>query len=73
MLMNSRGGPLLGGCKLMNSRGGPPIWGCMLLNSSGGPPILRGVPPLGTISMDLRSLINGYTRLFKRNPLCFIT
>ena len=36
----------------MNSRGGPPIWGCMLMNSRGGPPILRGGPPLGTISMD---------------------
>ena len=36
----------------MNSRGGPPFWGCMLMNSRGGPPILRGGPPLGTISMD---------------------
>ena len=25
--------------------------GCMLMNSRGGPPILRGGPPLGTISM----------------------
>ena len=24
----------------------------MLMNSRGGPPILRGGPPLGTISMD---------------------
>ena len=38
------------GCVLMNSRGGPPFWGCMLMNSRGGPPILRGGPPLGTIS-----------------------
>ena len=26
--------------------------GCMLIDSRGGPPILRGGPPLGTISMD---------------------
>ena len=37
---------------VMNSRGGPPFLGCMLMNSRGGPPILRGSPPLGTISMD---------------------
>ena len=47
--MKSRGGPPL---LLMNSRGGPPFLGCMLMNSRGGPPILRGGPPLGTISMD---------------------
>ena len=58
--MKSRGGPPLW---LMDSRGGPPFgwWileadppflGCMLMNSRGGPPILRGGPPLGTISMD---------------------
>ena len=47
--MKSRGGPPLW---LMNSRGGPPFLGCMLMNSRGGPPILRGGPPLGTISMD---------------------
>ena len=50
--MNSRGGPPFWGCMLMNSRGGPPFLGCMLMNSRGGPPILRGGPPLGTISMD---------------------
>ena len=33
----------------MKPRGGPPLW---LMNSRGGPPILRGGPPLGTISMD---------------------
>ena len=38
---------------LMNSKGGPTFEGCMLINFSGGPPILRGRPPLGTISMDL--------------------
>jgi hypothetical protein len=32
--------------------GGAPFLGCMLMNSRGGPPILRGGPPLGTISMD---------------------
>ena len=47
--MKPRGGPPLW---LMNSRGGPPFLGCMLMNSRGGPPILRGGPPLGTISMD---------------------
>ena len=46
MLMNSRGGPLLGGCMLMKSRGGSVLGGCMLMKSRGG-------PPLGTISMDL--------------------
>ena len=47
--MKPRGGPPLW---LMNSRGGPPFLGCILMNSRGGPPILRGGPPLGTISMD---------------------
>ena len=47
--MKSRGGPPLW---LKNSRGGPPFFGCMLMNSRGGLPILRGGPPLGTISMD---------------------
>ena len=37
---------------LMNSRGEPPFLGCMLMNSRGRSPILRGDPPLGTISMD---------------------
>ena len=37
----------------MNSSGGPPFGGCMLMNSRGGPPILRGSPPLGTVSMNL--------------------
>ena len=46
----------------MNSRGGPLFFGlysvyCMLMNSRGGPPILRGGPPLGTISMDQTVLI----------------
>ena len=38
---------------LMNFRGGPPFEGCMLINFSGGLCILRGGPPLETISMDL--------------------
>ena len=48
-MMKTRGGPPLW---LMNSRGGPPFLGCMLMNSRGGLPILRGGPPLETISMD---------------------
>ena len=52
MLIDFRGGPPFGGCKLMNSRGEPPILGCILMNSRGGPLILRGGPPLRTISMD---------------------
>ena len=47
--MKPRGGPPLW---LMNSRGGPHFLGCMLMNSRGRSPILRGGPPLGTISMD---------------------
>ena len=53
--MKPRGGPPLW---LMNSRGGPPFLGCMLMDSRGGPPILRGGPPLGTISMDHTVLVH---------------
>ena len=66
--MKPRGGPPLW---LMNSRGGPPFLGCMLMNSRGGPPILRGGPPLGTISMDqtvlVHSRINFQVNAFKSN------
>ena len=45
-LMKSRGGPPFGWWYLEAD----PLW---LMNSRGGLPILRGGPPLGTISMDL--------------------
>jgi hypothetical protein len=45
---------------LMNYRGGPSFWGCMLINYRGGTPILRGGPPLGTISMD-HTVCNAWT------------
>ena len=75
MLMNSRGRtpfeglyldeflrrtPFFGLYVLMDSRGGHPFGGCMLMNSRGELPILRGGPPLGTISMDLVVLEGGF-------------
>ena len=35
----------------------------MLMNSRGGPPILRGGPPLGTISMD-QTVLTQYQDIF---------
>ena len=60
----------------MKPRGGPPFswWilvaaphflGYMLMNSRGGPPILRGGPPLGTISWIKRYVLYG--------TLCFLS
>jgi hypothetical protein len=59
----------LGGCMLMNSRGGPPFLGCMLMNSRSGPPILRGDPPLGTISMDHTVLFTESTNFDLNNEI----
>jgi hypothetical protein len=53
MLMNSEVDPLLGGFKMMNSRIGLPI--------------LRGGPPLGTISMDQAVFITSYLPLSQRS------
>ena len=44
-LMNSRYGPIFGGCMLMNSKGRPPFGGCMLMNS-------RRRPPFGGLYVD---------------------
>ena len=67
--MKPRGGPPLW---LMNSRGGPPFLGCMLMNSRGGPPILRGGPPLGTISMD-QTVSVALSEINELSEMVFIT
>ena len=52
-MMNSRGGPPFEGLYVDEFLRRSPFCGLMLMNSRGGPPILKGVPPLGTISLDL--------------------
>ena len=48
------------------------FWGCMLMNSRSGPPLLRGGPPLGTISNHLAVHIE-CSKQFKWNLYFYVS